>query len=69
MTDQRVTNASLANTAPDFNLTGYSMGQLRTANKRHNRAIAALRARTASAKAAPAKAAPKEKSARKKAAV
>lgn len=33
-----MTNAILANTAT--NLTGYFMGQLRTANKRHKRAVA-----------------------------
>jgi hypothetical protein len=37
--DQRVTDADLANTATDFNLTGSFMGKLRTANKRHKRAI------------------------------
>ncbi|WBO23239.1 hypothetical protein [Sphingomonas abietis] len=36
-----MTDADLANTATDFYLTGYSMGQLRTANKRHKRAVAA----------------------------
>ncbi|WP_404711999.1 hypothetical protein [Sphingomonas sp. MMS24-J13] len=45
--------------APDPNLTGNHMGQLRTANKRHNRAIVANRAREKAAEAAaPAKAAP-----------
>ncbi len=40
-----MTDADLANTATDFNPTGHIMGQLRTANKRHKRAIAATKAR------------------------
>lgn len=59
-----MTDADLANTATDSNLTGYSMGQLRTANKRHKRAIVALQARKASVKEAA-----KEISTRTKAAV
>jgi hypothetical protein len=36
---------------PILKLTGHFMGQLRTANKRHNRAIVALNARKKLAKA------------------
>jgi hypothetical protein len=46
-----VTDADLANTATDFNPTGYFMGQLRTANKRHKRAIVATQARKTAAQA------------------
>jgi hypothetical protein len=50
-----VTDADLANTATDFNPTGYCMGQLRTANKRQKRAIAATQARKKAAEAPVAK--------------
>ena len=57
---QGMTEADSADARPP-NLTGSSMGQLRTANKRHNRAIAALQAakvaKTAPIAAKPAKAA------------
>ena len=46
-----MTDADLANTATDFNPTGYFMGQLRTANKRHKRAIVATVARKKAAEA------------------
>lgn len=39
------TDAKLANTATDINQTGNSMGQLRTTNKRHKRAIIKAQAR------------------------
>ena len=51
--NRRTTDADLANAATDSNLTGLTMGQLRTANKRHNRAIATLEANKKSAKIAP----------------
>jgi hypothetical protein len=50
--DQGVTEADRADARPTLDLTGYSMGQLRTANKRHNRAIVARHA-AKSDKAAP----------------
>lgn len=46
-----MTDADLANTATDFNPTGHIMGQLRTANKRQKRAIAATQARKKAAEA------------------
>ncbi|HEY0270020.1 MAG TPA: hypothetical protein VGC10_03420, partial [Sphingomonas sp.] len=42
--DQRVTDADLADTATDFHLTGYFMGQVRTADTRHKRAVAVSQA-------------------------
>jgi hypothetical protein len=47
---RRATNRAAAATS---NMSGHIMGQLRTANKRHNRAIVARQA-VKSAKAAPA---------------
>lgn len=49
LSDHRVTDAALANTAT--NLTGYPMGQPRTANQRHKRASATRSAQIASVKA------------------
>ncbi len=48
-----MTDAELAKARPDFNQTGFRMGQLRTTNNRRNRVARALKARTAAA-AAPA---------------
>jgi hypothetical protein len=47
--DPHETNANLAKTASIL-LRGYSMGQLRTANKRHKRAVRALQIRNTPAK-------------------
>ena len=46
-------DASLANTVTDINRTGNPMGQLRTTNKRHKRAIAKVQARKIAASAQP----------------
>lgn len=48
--DHRMTEADLARAATDLIIKGFNMGQLRTANKRHNRALAALQARKSAAK-------------------
>ena len=61
--DQRFRHANPANTATDFNLTGQLMASIRTANKRHKRALVTRDARkkvaqqAAEVKAKPAKAA------------
>ena len=56
-----MTDAVLANSAIDFPI-GYSpMGQLRTTNKRHKRAILARQARKEPAEKAEAKTLPEEK--------
>jgi len=55
MTDCRSRDGrQLADAATDFSLTGKIMGNLRTGNKRHNRAIVALETRKKLAKADPA---------------
>jgi hypothetical protein len=56
--DHRATDAVLAYTA--INLTGYCMGQLRTANKRHKRAMAARQTKSVSAKEPKQAVAPKK---------
>jgi len=50
-----MTEADLAHAAPDFSMTGFPMGQLRTANKRRIRVALAAKTRK-QAEATPAKA-------------
>ncbi len=43
--DQHPTDATLANTATDSNLTGSSMANIRSANRRHKRALVSVQTR------------------------